>query len=122
MTNFCEKFVVRLSEYVSQLVRQSEMQCGDDTFEDLVLDIVTILLDMPLLLMKCGVACNKDDELVVIVHRYRCLRDKCLHLEEEFDTKPPHMQCLPWRGISASAREREKTFCFKDFQHRCNNR
>ena len=39
------------------------MQRGDVPLEDLILDVVIVLLDMLCLLMKLGVACDKDDSL-----------------------------------------------------------
>ena len=39
------------------------MQRGDVPLEDIILDVVTVFLDMLCLLMKLGVACDKDGSL-----------------------------------------------------------
>ena len=65
----------RLGDYLSQLIGRSNLRCGDDTLEDLVLDVLIDLLNVLHSFMKCEVACSKGDSLVVTLYRRRCLRD-----------------------------------------------
>ena len=48
---------------------------GDDALEELVLNVVTVLLDVLHLLIKFRVTHNKDGSLVVSIHWHRYLRD-----------------------------------------------
>lgn len=50
------------------------MWCGNNLCQNLVLDVVTINLDIFTLLTECWIHGEEDCYLIVIVYRHRCLR------------------------------------------------